>query len=618
MTIKKATLTLTLLAAAAPWLAGQGAYILGTDSWTADGTVEIYTGVVVPETEVNDSLGAADEMLLGDDYTGMISVDTDDDYVSFTATAGEIVTAETVIGGTNFDTVLWLLDGTGSVLTSDDDSGPGLLSLIQYTIPASGTYYLVVNSAAHYYTGSYLMQLRSDTPPPVSGGWLYIQRSLEAIARAVRRPNDGSVMVLGASDSTATSNDAGAAYHYAVPRAAANSPLTGVVNHFEGAGWINSALLNLAAGVHAPAVIVIPGAGVVNSLSSSESQQLQNVAGGIRDFVNSGGGLICHGNAAGTVNAFSWFATVFPGAAGVTSGVFDPKLTNEGKFEIPGLTDQEIASDAHGFFRVPHDFKVFARHTDWSLDPWSGTTITESESNGSAATANPIDIGDDYSASFALFDTDYVSFFAAAGQHITANFGGSTSPQLNLIDEDGTTVLATDWSSGTEIEFTFSSGGTYYLSMTNPFMPPASYTLQLRGATPSLTRDVVVGSLPEGWSFLGNALAGGLGDPFAHGTGTITAGSPYTLDLENARPNSTAYLVIGVAANYVPLRGGVLVPSTNIVAPVPTGPQGQISLPGSLPATLFPGVTFYLQFWVVDPTGPYGFAASNAYSMTSN
>jgi hypothetical protein len=68
-------------------------------------------------------------------------------------------------------------------------------------------------------------------------GWLYIQKSLENLGPAVTRPgNDRSVAVMGATDSTATAANAGAAYHYAVPAAAANTAsLSGVVTFHEGA-----------------------------------------------------------------------------------------------------------------------------------------------------------------------------------------------------------------------------------------------------------------------------------------------------------------------------------------------------------------------------------------------
>jgi hypothetical protein len=75
----------------------------------------------------------------------------------------------------------------------------------------------------------------STSTPILEDGWIYIARSLENIALQVTRAgNDGSVAVLGSEDSVADHNNAGAAYHFAVPEAGANTAsLSGTVTfHF--------------------------------------------------------------------------------------------------------------------------------------------------------------------------------------------------------------------------------------------------------------------------------------------------------------------------------------------------------------------------------------------------
>ncbi len=74
------------------------------------------------------------------------------------------------------------------------------------------------------------------------GGWLYIRKALENLAPTAvdLAVNNGSVAVLGSMDSTAMDEDAGAAYHFAVPRAAMTTPLSGVVTFHEGAAAINT------------------------------------------------------------------------------------------------------------------------------------------------------------------------------------------------------------------------------------------------------------------------------------------------------------------------------------------------------------------------------------------
>ena len=81
---------------------------------------------------------------IGSSVFGDIETNGDVDYFSFLATAGTMYTLETTLV-TLGDSVLDLYDTNGSTwLTWDDDSGVGLASLIIWTCPASGTYYVDV------------------------------------------------------------------------------------------------------------------------------------------------------------------------------------------------------------------------------------------------------------------------------------------------------------------------------------------------------------------------------------------------------------------------------------------------------------------------------------------
>jgi hypothetical protein len=67
----------------------------------------------------------------------------DVDYFRFTARAGDVITAE--ILSSQVDTIMALFDrATGAQLAADDDSGPGLLSRIVFTVPADGEYAVAV------------------------------------------------------------------------------------------------------------------------------------------------------------------------------------------------------------------------------------------------------------------------------------------------------------------------------------------------------------------------------------------------------------------------------------------------------------------------------------------
>ncbi|TFU25827.1 S8 family serine peptidase [Thermus tengchongensis] len=75
----------------------------------------------------------------------------DFDFFTFTGTAGDQIRArvyaKSSLGGT-LDSYLFLLDAEGNVLAENDDLVPGQItdSEIAFTLPASGTYYLVVTS----------------------------------------------------------------------------------------------------------------------------------------------------------------------------------------------------------------------------------------------------------------------------------------------------------------------------------------------------------------------------------------------------------------------------------------------------------------------------------------
>ena len=74
-------------------------------------------------------------------------------------TAGETVSID--VRSDEFDTYLEVLDAAGTRLGQDDDSGGDLNSHLTLTLPASGTYQIVVNSAGHERrAGRYILSVR--------------------------------------------------------------------------------------------------------------------------------------------------------------------------------------------------------------------------------------------------------------------------------------------------------------------------------------------------------------------------------------------------------------------------------------------------------------------------
>ena len=122
------------------------------------------------------------------------------------------------------------------------------------------------------------------------------------------------------------------------------------------------------------------------------------------------------------------------------------------------------------------------------------------------------------------------------------------------------------------------------------------------------------------WTDLGLGLAGTAGVPQLGGTGTLCAGDDITVGLVGARPSSLAYLVVGAAEVNLPFYGGTLVPAfeapLGLFLALGTGPAGSLELTDTWPAGIPSGLQLTFQYWIVDPVGPFGFAASNAIRGT--
>ena len=126
-------------------------------------------------------------------------------------------------------------------------------------------------------------------------------------------------------------------------------------------------------------------------------------------------------------------------------------------------------------------------------------------------------------------------------------------------------------------------------------------------------RDEPAGS----WGNLGDGLAGALGEPLLAGSGTLQAGASTSIDLSNAALNAPLLLGIGTTTIFAHFAGGTVVPSLDVILPGTTDAAGKLSLSGTWPSGLPGGVTIYLQAFIVDATGPHGFAFSNAIVATT-
>ena len=98
--------------------------------------------------------------------------------------------------------------------------------------------------------------------------------------------------------------------------------------------------------------------------------------------------------------------------------------------------------------------------------------------------------------------------------------------------------------------------------------------------------------------------------PFV-GHGPMTGGSLNEVQLFTAPPNTSSYLVVGASALSVPLKGGILVPSPDLLIPVQVDATGKHTLSFVWPNDpAFVGFAVFWQHWYTDTGASLNLAAS--------
>lgn len=124
-----------------------------------------------PEAEPNNTCAQAQGTVCGDVVDPAQLTVADRDWYSFSVNAGIPITVGTDAASGGLPTVDTYIDLIASdcttVLASDDDSGPGLFSLIQnFNAPYTGIYYLRVRGYTDNSTGYYKAFFNCTPPPP--------------------------------------------------------------------------------------------------------------------------------------------------------------------------------------------------------------------------------------------------------------------------------------------------------------------------------------------------------------------------------------------------------------------------------------------------------------------
>jgi serralysin len=101
--------------------------------------------------------GTTGTIAIGGQVNSSINTAGDHDWYAVTLTAGQRYTFRTVNtgGGTDVDSVIFIRDAAGLKLANNDDGGGGTYSLVTFTAPTTGTYYIDVGGFANFDTGAY-------------------------------------------------------------------------------------------------------------------------------------------------------------------------------------------------------------------------------------------------------------------------------------------------------------------------------------------------------------------------------------------------------------------------------------------------------------------------------
>ncbi|MEO6597303.1 MAG: hypothetical protein ABIP94_21375, partial [Planctomycetota bacterium] len=143
----------------------------------------------------------------------------------------------------------------------------------------------------------------------------------------------------------------------------------------------------------------------------------------------------------------------------------------------------------------------------------------------------------------------------------------------------------------------------------------ASGDLFSAGGLPS--RSIAEWRTQPAWRNLLHGTSGAAGVPQLSGRGSAQGGT--ALDWTIAGPASTiALLAAGTQRLDVPLFGGLLVPSPDVILLLTTDAGGAATFSLPIPPTVAAGYVLFSQAWLLDATGPQGFTSTNALKCTTN
>jgi hypothetical protein len=185
------------------------------------------------------------------------------------------------------------------------------------------------------------------------GAWIFIEKAYQNLMGASSFGDNGQIAVLGAPDSTQSSDDCGAGAHYAAA-AAGYTP-----TFYSTSGSIDTFFTDLAAGTISPMprlIHIVDSVCDSNALTAADATVIAAHASDLADYVAGGGALLAdtetseYRDTSGDLG-FEWLSSLLPGIT-ISGDIFHnaPILTSSGLASFPGLTNANIRVPWHSGF----------------------------------------------------------------------------------------------------------------------------------------------------------------------------------------------------------------------------------------------------------------------------
>lgn len=213
-------------------------------------------------------------------------------------------------------------------------------------------------------------------------------------------------------------------------------------------------------------------------------------------------------------------------------------------------------------------------------------------------------------------DVDWFVMHAVGGPPLRINFSSTSTPmdpRVAILDTAGTVLFSggCDNYCSFLLNWTAPSTGTYYLRVEEAGLNEGgSYTVTLNSLVTAPPTTLASAFETLGLDY---GVAGACGVPLLTGEGLMTAGTNVTMHMRHLPAGRVVFLVAGLTQGNIPLFGGILVPSLDVVSAGFANSNGDLSLTLlTMPAGISPGTTLFAQAFTFDPVAVFGIAGTNA------